>query len=85
MTAPTIAALIDCAHDLVAQRSFDTAAVLTLLSQLPGDELDLQICGAIKHAQITATAAGEGGRTVVARFALARVVTLLEMVVGITS
>ena len=80
MTTPTIAALIDVAHDLIAQRSFDADVVLTLLSKLPLDELDLQTRGAIKHAQLAAEAARDKStaRTAVARFALARVVVLLE-------
>lgn len=80
MATPTIAALLDVAHDLVAQRSFDVAVVLTLLSKLPSDEVDVQVRGAIKHAQLAAVAAGNGGMglTVNARFALARVVSLLE-------
>ena len=80
MTAPTIAALVDVAHDIVARRQFDAEVVLTLLSKLPGDELDIQTRGAIKHAQIVAVAAGNGGvgSTAIARFALARVVVLLE-------
>ena len=83
MTAPTIAALLDVAHDLVAQRCFDSVIVLALLAKLPGDDLDVQARGAIKHAQLAAEAAkcGGVGRTVIARFALARVVTLLEAAV----
>ena len=80
MTAPTLAALLDVARQLVVQRKFDVEVVLTLLSNLPGDELDLQTRGAVKHARMVTVAAIEGGtsRTAVARFALARVVVLLE-------
>ena len=83
MATPTIAAVLDVAHDLVARPSFDAAMVLTLLSKLPLDEVDVQARGAIKHAQFAADAAkcGGVGRTVEARFALARVVTLLEQCV----
>ena len=78
MATPTVAALLDVAHDLVAQRSFDAAVVLTLLSKLPHDDVDLQVRGAIKHAQIAAEAAkcGSVGGTAIARFALARGVTM---------
>ena len=84
MTAPTIAALLDVARGLVAQRSFDVEDVLKLLSRLPLDDVDVQVRGAIKHAQLTAEAAkcGGVGLIVVARFALAHVVTLLEAEVG---
>ena len=80
MTAPTVAALLDVAHDLVARRSFDTETVLTLLANLPLDALDVQTRGAIRHAQLAAVAAGAGGvgLPVNARFALARVGALLE-------
>ena len=79
MTAPTIAALIDVAHSLIAQRRFDAEVMLALLSKLPVDELDFQTRGAIKHAQISAVAAQDGSsQTAIARFALARVVMLLE-------
>ncbi len=83
MTEPTIAALLDVARDLIAQRRFDAEAVLTLLAKLPADKFDVQVRGAIKHARISAAAAGAGGssRTAVARFALARVVVLLEVIV----
>ena len=81
MTEPTIAALLDVAHDLIAQRRFDAGAVLMLLSKLPSDKFDVQTCGAIKHAQLTAAGAGGSSRTAVARFALARVVMLLEAAV----
>ncbi len=80
MTAPTVAALLDLARDLVARREFDVEVVLTLLSKLPGDDLDLQTRGAVKHALIAGATALDGGvgHTAVARFALARVVVLLE-------
>ncbi len=84
MTIPTLAALLDVAHDLVAQRIFDADVVLTLLSKLPGADFDAQIRGAVRHAQITAEAARDRStaHTAVARFALARVVTLLETECG---
>ena len=80
MTGPTIASLLDVARNLVAQRKFDVEVVLTVLSKLPGDDLNLQTRGAVKHAQIVAVAARDGGvgHTAIARFALARVVALLE-------
>ena len=83
MPAPTVAALLDAARDLVARRYFDVEQVLQLLSlltHLPIDELDLQTRGAVKHAEMTGAAALKGGPglTAVSRVALARVVVLLE-------
>ncbi len=80
MTAPTVAALLDVAHELVARRCFDIETVSKLLANLPLDVFDVETRGAIRHAQLAAAAAVSGGtgRTVNARFALARVVTLLE-------
>ena len=85
MTAPTVAALLDVAHDLVARHSFDTETVLKLLANLPLDDLDVQTRGAMRHAQLAAITASRGGmgRTVNARFALARLAALLEAQVEI--
>ena len=80
MTAPNVAAFLDVAHDLVARPSFETQIVLRLLANLPFNELDVQIRNAVKHAEHAVAAACNGGvgRTVNARFALARLVSLLE-------
>ncbi len=87
MTEPTLAALLDVARDLVAQRQFDIEVVQKLLSEMPSGDLALQARGAIRHAQLVVAAAGDGSisRVAVARFALARVVVLLEQELGLSS
>ena len=78
--SPTTAALLDVARDFVSQRDLDIEDSLILLANMPMDELDVQIRGAVQHARMVATA-GQNRKdthTAVARFALARVVVLLE-------
>ena len=72
--------LLDIARDLTAQDRFDADVALKLLEHLQLADLDVQSHGAITHARLVATTAlGENSsRTAVARFALARVVTVLE-------
>ena len=76
----TVAALLDTSRDLMAQRQPDIEELLLVLANMPMDELDVQTRGAVQHARMVATA-GQGrnsGHTAVARFALARVILLLE-------
>lgn len=75
-----VAALLDVARDLSAQERFDADVVLELLERLQLVDLDVQSHGAVTHARLVATTAlsERSNRDAVARFALARVVTLLE-------
>ena len=74
------AELLDVARDLTAQDPFDVEVVLGLLSKLSSDDLDVQIRGAIRHAQLVTAAAHDrdSTRSTPARYALARVIVLLE-------
>ena len=74
-----ISAQIETARKLVANHPFDGEAALAMLSAVPTD-LDLQIRGSIRHAQHVIAAAFDenSARVALARFALARVVTLLQ-------
>ena len=80
MPTASVAAMLDVARDLTTQERFDADVALKLLERLQVADLDVQIHGAVTHARLVATTAlGENSsRTAVARFALARVVTLLE-------
>ena len=74
-----ISAQIKNARDLIATHPFDGEAALAMLSAVPTD-LDLQIRGSIRHAQHVITDASDqsSARVALARYALARVVTLLQ-------
>lgn len=76
---PLISAQIDNARNLIANHPFDVEAALAMLSAVPTD-LDLQIRGSIRHAQHVVTDAFDesSARVALARFALARVIVLLE-------
>ena len=81
-----VAVLLDVANALVEQNKPDIALMLELLDSLPLDDLDVQIQGAIYHAQMTAEAALNEGNAhaTIARFAVFRVVRLLEQRVTLT-
>lgn len=74
-----ISAQIAIARHLVANHPFDVEAGLAMLAAVPTD-LNLQIRGSIRHAQHVIVGAGDGSsaRVAIARFALARVIVLLE-------
>ncbi len=76
----TVEALLDVARDIMAQSHPNIDELLMLLANLPVDDLGVQTRGAVVHARHVAAAAQDksGVRTAVARFALARVVVLLE-------
>ena len=80
MPPATVAALLEVARDISVQVRFDADVALKLLERLQIADLDVQVHGAVTHARLVATTAlGEcSSRDAVARFALARVVTLLE-------
>ena len=84
LVQPTIATIIDVARDLVKAIPFDGEVTVRLLDVMVAHDLDVQTLGAIKHARlIAASLQNEASqRTIaVARFALARVVMLLEPLV----
>ena len=64
----------------MAQRHPDAEELLTFLANIPMDDLDVQTRGAVKHARLVATAgqSQNSTHTSVARFALARIIVLLE-------
>ena len=76
----TVAALLDAARHTMAQHPLDMEELLMLLANMPTDDLDVQTRGAVQHARLVATAGrnGKSSHTAVARFALARVIVLLE-------
>ena len=77
----TIAALLDVARDLNVKEQFDPAVVLRILEHLQCDDLDVQVHSAVTHARLCAQSVQNGSNTsrdALARFALERVVTLLE-------
>ena len=76
----TLHTLLDVAHELVGQPEFDAEVALKVLVRMPVAELDLQTCRAIQDATMVAMAASDGGHShaTVARFALAKVIVLLE-------
>ena len=82
-----VAALLDAARDLMAQSRPDLQELLKLLAEMPIDDFDAQTRGAVQHARMVATAGQgrAGGHTAVARFALARVIVLLEQHVAAVS
>ena len=51
MPTATLAAMLRAARDLTIQDRFDVEAAQRLLGNLPRDDLDSQILGAIKHAR----------------------------------
>lgn len=86
MPTATVAALLEVARDLAAQDQFDADVALKLLERLQLADLDVQAHGAVTHARLVATTAlsERSSRDAVARFALARVVTLLERHVAVS-
>ncbi len=76
----TLPALLDSAREFVTEHRFDAEQVLQLLSAIPSDDLDTQTRGAITHARLVSVTALNKStlHTAVARFALHRVVVLLE-------
>ena len=75
----TIAALLCHGRDLLAQIDFDIEQALKWLHALPTNDLDHQECGSIKHAKRAVADSLLDAQTIpVARFALARVIVLLE-------
>ena len=76
----TVTALLDVARGLVVEDRFDAELALRLLAAVPTDGLDVQIRGAVRHAQLVTKSALDPctSRTTVARFTLHRVVVLLE-------
>ncbi len=76
----TVVALLASARSLLVKRQFDAERVLKLLAALPIGELNVQARGAVRHAQVVAKIALDPctSRNAVARFALHRVVLLLE-------
>ena len=84
MTSPEIepehvARLLDIGRELIVQQ-FDAAVVLKLFDSIPTSDLDMQTRGAIRHARLLALDVAGGGisHMAVARFALMRVITLVE-------
>ena len=75
-----VAELLVIARDLVAGSEFDSRAAMATCGALLGDDPDEQLLDAITHARLVAESAlnGTTAHVTVARFALARVVVLLE-------
>ena len=84
MTQPyplPVETLLDIARDLTARVQFDAAVVLRMLEYLQRLDLDVQSHGAVTHARLAAQSAqssSNSSRDAIAKFALARVVTVLE-------
>ena len=80
MPAANLVALLRVARDLTIQDRFDVEVAQRLLGNLPRDDLDVQVRGAIVHARraVSIAADQDERHTSVARTALARVVMLLE-------
>ena len=75
----TVLELLDVARDLTSQNPLDVEVMLEMLDNLPGKYLDAQTRGAIIHARLVlSTPSSDPDQIVVARFALARVIVLLE-------
>ena len=72
--------MLDVARDLMGRQSPDVEAMLMLLANLPTDQVNVQARGAIAHARTLMALAlnGTTSHATVARFALARVIVLLE-------
>ena len=72
--------LLDIGRNLIVQEQFDAGVVLELLDDISVTDLEVQVRGAIQHARLVALDVFGGGvsHTAVARFALSRVVVLLE-------
>ena len=81
----TVAALLDIARHLIMQPEFDGDVALELLGTIPMADLDVQTIGAIAHAKlVTLEGSDTPVRAATARFALARVLVLLEQHVAST-
>ena len=76
----TLAGMLDVARNLIRRQSQDVEKMLMLLANLPTDEVDVQARGAIAHARTLMALAlnGTTSHVAIARFALARVIVLLE-------
>ncbi len=72
--------LLDIGRELIVQREFDAGVVLELLDSISTAAVDVQARGAIQHARLVAldVFSGAVSHTAIARFALARVIVLLE-------
>ena len=72
--------LLDVARDLTSQNPLDTEVVLELLDTMPFEYLDAQTRSAVTHARFALATAlsGDPDQIAASRFALARVVVLLE-------
>ena len=76
-----VAMLLQAARNLAAQDQFDIEDMLLVLANIPLDKLDAQARGAVVHARHVATAdrtSDSSRHTAMTRYALARVVSLLE-------
>ena len=81
----SVAELFDIGRDLVQQR-YDAEVVLELLDNLSTVDLNVQARGAIQHARIVALDVfGGNSQTAIARFALSRVLVLLEQHMVVTA
>ena len=81
MPAATLAALLRVARDLTIQDRFDVEAAQRLLGNLPRDDLDSQILGAVKHARKVVSAAAladTSGRSVPSRFLACSMFCILD-------
>ena len=70
-----IAEQLDVARKLIAQQRLDIVEALTMLNALPPSIEDERID---RHARFSAIAMGNGQHLIIARYALARVIVLLE-------
>ena len=71
--------LLDIGRSLIVQKQFDPEVVLELLDEISTADLGVQARGAVQHARIVALDVfGGNSQTAVARFALSRVIALLE-------
>ena len=76
-----IAMLLDAARNLAAQDHFDVEEMLLVLANIPMNDLDVQVRGAVVHARHAAASdriSNSSSHTAMTRYALARIVSLLE-------
>ena len=76
-----LATLLQAARNLAAQDQFDIEEMLLVLANVPMNDLDVQSRGAVVHARNIAAAdrsSSNSRHTAMTRYALARVVSLLE-------
>lgn len=75
----SIAELLETGRGLIVKKQFHAEVVLEFLDRLSTTELDVQTRGAVQHARIVAIDVfGGNSHTAIARFALSRVIMLLE-------